>query len=88
MSKEIERLILWSRNLLSFMSKEIEKKFSKFLKNYLTNNKKYVIIYMIKSITKSMLKFILQDETAIAVLSYWLHIVNLLNLGDRVDDTD
>ena len=21
-------------------------------------------------------------------LSYWLHIVNLLNLGDRADDTD
>ena len=30
----------------------------------------------------------LQDKAAIAVLSYWLHIVNLLNLGDRVDDTD
>ena len=90
------------------MSKEIEKKiFLKFLKNYLTNNIKYVIIYIIQSITKSMSlrrrgtvslplrKFDclrnnlnLQDETAIAVLSYWLHIVNLLNLGDRADDTD
>ena len=22
------------------------------------------------------------------VLSYWLYVVNLLNLGDRADDTD
>ena len=61
MSKEIEKkikrcLAYWKASfLLSFMSKEIEKKILKILKNYLTNNKKYVIIYMIQSITRSML---------------------------------